>query len=419
MMDRDLWNEILQVVLRNPVRAALSGLGVTWGLFMLIITLGSATGLENGVKADMGDVAKNSAFLWGQNTSMPYKGFSRGRWVRITTEDVDYLRANLQKIEIICPRNEVGGYQGSANVVRGAETGAFTVYGDYPEFPRVQPIDIVQGRFLNYGDMQGMRKVCVIGKRVQDVLFTDGIDPLGEYIQIFGINFQVIGVFQSKTKGEDAEESNSSIYTPFTTFGKAFNQGNRVGWLSMLIKEGEPTEAAMQEVITALKKRQSVHPDDPRAFGYWSMAEELEEVTSIFTGFAIVSFVFGFLVLLAGVIGIVNIMLITVKERTKELGIRRSLGATPITIIAQIIYETVFLTIVSGALGLMVGVGALEGVNIALESMGDTGSFRNPGIDFNTVTIAFGIMIFMGALAGLIPALRAVSIKPVDALRAE
>ena len=168
-----------------------------------------------------------------------------------------------------------------------------------------------------------------------------------------------------------------------------------------------------------IKQRLSIHPDDPRAIGYWSMAEELEDVNNVFSGFAIVSFTLGFLVLLAGVIGIINIMLITVKERTKEIGVRRSLGATPVNIIFQIIYETVFLTVISGAAGMIFGVFALEGVNILLQSMGDTGSFRNPGIDFKTVVTALSIMIVMGGFAGLIPALRAVSIKPVDALRAE
>lgn len=419
MFDRDKWYEILQVVLQNPLRAALSGLGVSWGLFMLIITVGSATGLENGIKADMSDVAKNSAFMWTQSTSMPYKGFSSGRWLRITNSDVEYLRNNVSKIELICPRNEVGGYQGGANVSRGTESGAFSVCGDYPEFPSIKPMDIFEGRFINYGDIINQRKVCVIGKRVYDILFPDGGNAIGEYIQIFGINFQVVGKFNSLSKGEDAEEETSTIFTPYTTFSKAFNMGDDVGWLSILLKEDVPSAEAVDEIKSLLKQRLQIHPDDPRAIGYWSMAEELEEVNMIFGAFAIVSFSFGFLVLLAGVIGIINIMLITVKERTKEIGIRRSLGATPINVILQIIYETVFLTLVSGALGMIIGVITLEGVNLLLANFGDTGSFRNPGIDFNTVTIAFSIMVVMGAFAGFIPAMRAVSIKPVDALRAE
>jgi putative ABC transport system permease protein len=278
---------------------------------------------------------------------------------------------------------------------------------------------IVDGRFINYGDIHENRKVCVIGSRVRTVLFPDGEDPKGQYIQIFGVGFQVVGVFDSLAKGEDAQEETASIFTPFTTFQKAFNQGDEVGWLSILLKEDVPTEEAVTEIKDMIKQRLSIHPDDPRAIGYWSMAEELEDVNNVFSGFAIVSFTFGFLVLLAGVIGIINIMLITVKERTKEIGVRRSLGATPVNVIFQIIYETVFLTVISGAAGMIFGVFALEGVNILLQSMGDTGSFRNPGIDFKTVVTALSIMIVMGGFAGLIPALRAVSIKPVDALRAE
>lgn len=419
MFDRDRWLEILQVVLRNPLRAVLSGLGVSWGIFMLIITIGSTNGLQNGLKADMSNRAENSMFLWSMQTSMPYKGFQRGRRFELTNTDVEYLRQNVSTIDLVSPRAQLGGYRGANNVVRGINTGAFNIYGDTPDYIKIEPIDVYKGRYLNEGDLEEERKICVIGDRCYQILYPDKVDPIGTYIKIQGVSFMVVGVYKSYRSGEDAEDSEQSIYVPLTTFQKAFNYGEDVGWLSILIKNGINADIASDEVLTILKERKSVHPDDPRAFGHWSMAEEVEEMNQIFTGFDIVSFVFGGLVLLAGVIGIVNIMLITVKERTKEIGVRRGIGATPWAVISQIISETVFLTLIAGFAGMIIGVGALEGVNALLVSMGDSGSFRNPEIDVLTVTLVLIVMIFMGALAGLLPASRAVAIKPVDALRAE
>lgn len=419
MFDRDRWLEILQIVLRNPLRAVLSGLGVSWGIFMLIITIGSTNGLQNGIKADMSNRAENSMFLWTMRTSIPFKGYKKGRRFELDNSDVNYLRQNVTTIETISPRIQLGGYRGSNNVVRGVNTGAFNIYGDTPAYINIEPIDLYNGRYLNQADIDNERKVCVIGQRVYEVLFPEGEDPVGEYIKINGVTFLVVGVYKSYRTGEDAEESTQSIFVPLTTFQKAFNYGDQIGWLSILIKEGINADVASDEVVSVLKERKNVHPDDPRAFGHWSMAEEIEEMDQIFTGFDYVSFVFGGLVLLAGVIGIVNIMLITVKERTKEIGIRRGIGATPRAVIGQIVAETVFLTVVAGFAGMIIGVGALEGVNALLAGSGNAGSFRNPEIDVLTVLLILMIMIIMGAFAGLLPASRAVSIKPVDALRAE
>lgn len=417
--DGDRWLEMLQVILRNPVRAFLSGLGVSWGIFMLIITLGSTQGLENGIKADMSGTAENSMFLWTMQTSMPHKGFKKGRYFWLNNSDVDYLRQVVQSVELISPRNQLGGWNGANNVVRGLNTGGFNIYGDMPEYPRIEPIRLHTGRFLNYGDIEAQRKVCVIGDRVYNVLFPDGEDPIGEYIQINGVNFVVIGQYGTHRTGEDAEEATSSIYVPLSTFQKVFNYGDQVGWLSILIRSEVNADDASEEIVSALKARKSVHPDDPRAFGWWSMAEEVEEMKLVFSGFNIVAIVFGGLVLLAGIIGIVNIMLITVRERTKEIGIRRSIGATPAAVISQIMAETVFLTTLAGMAGMILGVAVLELVAKLLASGGDAGSFRDPGIAMISVVRALVAMVIMGALAGLLPAARAVAIRPVEALRAD
>ena len=418
-LDRDRLIELVQVVVRNPIRAFLSALGVGWGLFMIIITVGAARGLENGVKADMGDAVANSMFAWTENTTRPYKGYQRGRRVELDTDDVQWLKENTQHLDLVCPEIQLGGWRGTNNVVRGRESGAFDVHGAIPEYQQVNPFRIVKGRFLNQGDLDFERKVCVIGTRVAEILFETDENPIGETLEIQGVIFRVVGISKPRGNDEDAENDAESLYIPYTTFGKAFNTGDRVGWLSMLIKDGVDADEAQEATKQLIKARLSIHPDDARAIGSWSMAEEFQKAELLFSAMRLVSLLFGSLALLAGVIGITNIMLISIKERTKELGIRRSLGATPIRILQQIIGETLFLTLLAGLCGLVLGVGLLETVDGYLEGGGDAGVFRHPEIDFGTVLTVLCILLGMSIFAGILPALRALAIKPVEALRAE
>ena len=420
LFDKDRALEILQVFLTNPFRTFLSGLGVGWGLFMIVVTVGASNGLENGVTSDMGGRVKNSMFLWSRMTSMPYKGFKRGRRFEFNNSDTDYLRENATSIMLVAPRNQLGGHRGSNNVSRGTKSGAFNVYGDVPRYIEIDPVKIISGRYLNQGDIDNERKIAVIGKRVLELLYDKGEEPIGSTIKVQGVIFSVVGVYSTFKTGEDAEEDNQSIFIPYTTFGKAFHRGNLVGWYSLLMDDNIHADSASAEVISLMKQRKSVHPDDKRALGHWSMATAFEEIEVIFGAFRLISFIFGGLALLAGAIGIMNIMLITVRERTKELGIRRAMGATPFTVMRQIMAETMFLTILSGLAGVSLGVASLEGVNKLLTSMGGAGgSFRNPEISLYTVLIALGVMLVMGIIAGILPAIRAVAIRPVEAIRTE
>ncbi len=418
-MDRDNWLEILQVILRNPVRTILASIGVAWGIMMLILMVGAGNGLENGVKQEFEGTATNSMFMWTMSTSMPYKGFKQGRSVELNNSDVEFIRRNIPQVGVVAPRNQLGGWRGGNNVVHGTKTGAFNVYGDSPDFIQVEPLEIIQGRYLNEGDIREYRKICVIGTQVKNVLYQSGETVLGSYIEISGVNFQVVGIFKSTKTGEDAEEDQQSIFVPFSTFQRAFHMGDQVGWLSMLSADGYSIPEMQEAVYSALKARKSIHPDDQRAFGSWNLQERMEELNTIFGAFDIVGFFMGFLVLLAGIIGIVNIMLITVKERTKEFGIRRALGATPFQVMRQVIQETLFITSIAGMLGMIMGVGLLELVNSLMDSGGETGSFKNPGVDWRVVAFALAAMIVCGAFAGMLPAFRAVAIKPVDALRSD
>ena len=415
--ERDPWIELAQVLLRNPFRTFLSSLGVGWGLFMILITVGASNGLEEGVKSDMGNRVKNSAFIWGMATSRPYKGYARGRSVELNSSDVAYLQENATMLEAVAPRNQLGGWRGGNNVSHGLKTAACGVYGDMPVYKDIDPIVIQQGRYINQRDLDEKRKVVVIGKRVRQLLFDKDEQVLGSNVQVQGVNFTVVGVFRSQQTGEDAEESENNIFTPYTTFNKAFNMGDRVGWLSVLIREDASGEDALDEVLSLLKARLSIHPDDRRAFGNWSMAEKHEEMTTVFSAFRWVSFVFGGLALFAGVIGIMNIMLITIKERTRELGVRRALGATPANIVVQIMVETLTLTVLAGLTGGVLGVFALQSLDTYLVHSENNGIFRHPHVTLDVLVTALAIMTVLGACAGVLPALRALRIQPVEALR--
>ena len=415
--ERDPWLELAQVLLRNPFRTFLSCLGVGWGLFMILITVGASNGLEEGVKSDMGNRVKNSAFMWGMSTSIPYKGYPRGRSVELTTPDVEYLEANATSLLAVAPRNQLGGWRGGNNVTHGVKTAACGVYGDMPVYKDIDPIVITEGRYINQRDLDDRRKIAVIGKRVRELLFDQDEEVLGSHIQIQGVTFTVVGVYKSQQTGEDAEESENSIFTPYTTFNHAFHRGDRVGWLSLLIKEDVPGDTAVAEVLRLLKAQLSIHPDDPRAFGHWSMAEMHEEMSTVFRAFRWVSFVFGGLALFAGVIGIMNIMLITIKERTRELGVRRALGATPANIVVQIMVETLTLTVLAGLVGGILGVLALEALDAFLTNAEDNGIFRHPHVTLDVLLTALTTMTVLGAFAGVLPALRALRVQPVEALR--
>ncbi|HIG58316.1 MAG TPA: ABC transporter permease [Flavobacteriales bacterium] len=418
--DRDRALEILQVFLTNPFRTVLSGIGVGWGLFMIVVTVGAANGLENGVSSDMGGRVKNSMFLWSQSTSKPHKGFKRGRRFEFNNADTEFLRENATSITLVAPRNQLGGHRGSNNISRGTKSGAFNVYGDEPGYINIDPVKIVRGRYLNEGDLENDRKIAVIGKTVNNLLYEEGEEVIGSTIRVQGILFTVVGVYSTFKTGEDAEEDNSSIFIPYTTFSKSFHTGDRVGWYSLLMDESIHADSAAAEVLSLMKQRKNVHPKDNRAMGHWSMASEFEEIETLFSSFRLISFIFGGLALLAGAIGIMNIMLITVRERTQELGIRRAMGATPFTVMSQIMAETIFLTTISGLAGVSLGVASLEGVNKFMQSSGGSGgSFRNPEVSLNIVLIALGVMLVMGLISGILPALRAVAIRPVEAIRSE
>jgi len=418
MFDLDHWREIYTALSANKLRTFLTAFGVFWGILMLMIMLGSGAGLENGVNQDFADNATNSFWVWSQRTSIPYRGLPQGRPLQLTNDDTAAIRERVPEVSVLAPRNQLGGWRGGNNVTRGTQAGAFSVFGDYPQIMDVEPVRITEGRFLNPFDLEEQRKVAVLGPRVAEVLFEPGEEPIGDHIRINGVYFKVVGVFEP-IDAEDQQEQ-ESIYIPFTTFQKAFNQGNRVNWFAITSQADVPASIAEDKVLTLLRQRHRVHPEDDRAFGHFNLEEEYEQVQGLFLGIRTLIWIVGIGTLAAGVIGVSNIMLVIVRERTHEIGVRRAIGAPPASVMSQIILEAILLTSVAGYVGLIVGMGLMDlTATLLAAGGGQTQMFKNPGVDLASAMQALVILVIAGTLAGIIPARRAVSISPVDALRAD
>ncbi|UZO81193.1 ABC transporter permease [Aquimarina sp. ERC-38] len=421
MFNRDRWNEILEALTANWFRTLLTAFGVFWGIFILVILLAAGKGLENGVKKGFGDIATNTMFMWTQIASMPYKGLPKGRRFTFKTGDVASIRDQVPGLLYISPRNQLGGFGGANNVTRGLKTGAYNVYGDYPEIIKQDPINITTGRFINYGDIDNRRKVAIIGESVRDELYEKGEEHIGSYIKIQGVNFMVIGTYTKKSNNGDPQEGQNEIYVPFTAFSQAFNQADDVGWMAITAKDNNSITSLKENIIEVVRTNHSIHPEDDRAIGNFDLYQEFKKVNGLFIALKVVAYFVGVLVLLSGIIGISNIMLIVVKERTKEIGIRRALGASPWAVRGQILLESIFLTIISGMAGIAASTGLIFLINLILDSAGpdeDT-MFADPSVDLNVIFVALFILIGSGLLAGLIPAQTAIKTKPIDALRSD
>ncbi len=416
IFERDNWQEIMATIRKNKLRTFLTCLGVGWGIFMLVIMLGAGNGLKNGVMSDFAGTATNSFFVWAQKTSKAHKGMKPGRAFNYNNADYEAMQ-QLPGLGAICALNQLGGNEGSNNVIRGLKNGAFNVKGTYAHIAQIIQIKIATGRFLNYTDNKEKRKVCVIGTRVQEVLFKPDENPIGQYIRINGVYFKVVGIKKPTGNGGEAREQAQEIMVPFSTFQHAFNFGDFIGWFAISSKAGVPASSSEKQVIALLKKRHKIAPDDELAIGHWNMEEAYNRINGLFIGINILVWIVGIGTLIAGVIGISNIMLIVVKERTREIGVKRALGATPYHVTSQIILESVFLTTIAGICGLWIAVLLLELLNSAIGS--ETPMFNNPTIDFKVALTALSALIIAGGFAGLIPARKASTISPVEALRAE
>ena len=419
IFDYDTWQEIFSSIKKNKVRTIITVIGVLWGIFIYITLSGSSNGLDNGFDKEFENIAMNSMFIWTQQTSMPYKGFKTGRRPRLKISDAKVLLNNVPDIQYIAPRNARGVFGGSppATIVRKSKSGNYNIYGDFPDYTKIATKKIFKGgRFINQIDIDLSRKVCVIGERTKKELFVEGEKVIGEYIKLDDVFFQIVGVHKYIQGG--GFETDGDIFIPFTTFKNIYNTGEKVGWFTIAAYDDSNVLDVEKQIKNTLKRIHNVNPKDERAISGFNLGEIFNKIKGFSKGMTLLSIIVGIATILAGVIGIGNILLISVKERTKELGVRRAIGATPSEVKTQIILESVFLTLVSGIFGIILGGLVLYGINVATTDI-DSFPYTNPTVPISFILAALLIIISLGTLIGLIPAQRAVSIKPIDALREE
>jgi putative ABC transport system permease protein len=417
MFDLDAWQEIWVTLRKNKLRAVLTACGVFWGMFMLMVLLGLGAGLERGVVRSLGGMALQSVYVWSQRTSLPYQGLQPGRYIKFTNQDIAAI-ARVSGVKYVAPRLQLGGWRDGQNITRGAKTGNFNVVGDVPEFPLVEPLVFKRGRFFNERDMSEQRKVAVIGELVTKELFEADENPLGKYIQVKGVNFRIVGELKSLKSGDDGEKLNATVYIPFATFQGVFNQRDRVGWFTVGTDPAYPAVWVEDSIKQALAEKHRIHPSDNQAFGSFNAADKFEKLQGLFRGIRLFVWMVGALTLGAGMLGVSNILLITVKERTKEIGIRKALGATPGSIVRMVVKESVVLTLLAGYVGLVAAVATLEGFGRVLAKLPEAPVSR-PEVDFKAALAAQVLLIAVGLIAAIMPARHAARVHPVEALRAE
>jgi putative ABC transport system permease protein len=418
MLDLDTFHEILVSLARHKLRTMLTAVGVLFGILIFMLMVAFGTALHEGVNRKMSGFANNAVFVWGQRTSEPYAGLPPNRQVQFDNGDIEPLR-RLEGIDHVAPRNMLGGFRGGNVVKRGSKVGSYQVAGDYPDFQFISLPLIRMGRFIDDMDIAERRKVAVVGEVVAQELFARGENPIGQAIQINGIHFTVIGVFGTRITGQQGDGMVRTIHVPFTTFGQAFHMGERVGFFALTGKAGTPAGDLEQRVYALLRERHKVAPTDIAAIRGWNMGTQYEKTQKVFGAIDIVMGTAGLLSLLAGVIGVSNIMLISVRERTKEIGVRKALGARPVQVVTMVVAESVALTILAGYIGLALGVFAISKAADKIAGLGNEFPLAPPHLSFQFALFATGALVVAGALAGLIPAVRAAAISPVEALRDE
>lgn len=420
MFDIDRWIEIWVTITRNKTRSLLTCFGVFWGILMLVILLGSGTGMKNGIFSNFKGFATNSVFFYTDRTSEPYKGFNKGRFWSMRNRDVDLIVKNVPGIADISPL--IWGNRSDRNIVYGQLTGSFTVKGVMPGYFNIESQELHYGRLLNEIDVQDRRKVCLIGSRVHETLFKKE-DPCGKYVRVNGTYYQIVGVVKQRASNVSiGGRSEESVFLPFTTMQQIQNQGDRINFVCVNVRQGIPVTKVINEITTLLKAQNEISPTDPQAVGQFNLAEQFATFEMLFLGIEILVWIVGAGTLLAGIIGVSNIMMVTIKERTKEIGVRRALGAKPFNIISQVLSESLLLTSLAGLTGLTFGVFLLDVVNRLLTAQPSTDNvtfFENPEISIQVAVVATLVIIFSGFLAGLIPAWRALQIKAIDAIREE
>jgi putative ABC transport system permease protein len=419
MFDIDKWQEIFATIKKNKMRTFLTGFSVAWGIFMLMILLGSGNGLSNGVSANFMNDAVNAMWIWTGETTIPYQGMKSGRTIQFHNEDQDIVR-KVSGVGVSSGRY----FMGNTRYSYKKESGEYTTITCQPELIQVENIFLNQGRFINQIDLEQKRKVVVIGTDIKTALFKDTI-AIGQYIDINKVPFKVIGVCS-----EPGSTRNRNAYMPLSTAQMIFNGANQIHNLAVTINAQtlDESKAIEEQVRNVLGRKHKFDPKDEGAIGLYNKLENYIQTMRIFQAITIFIWIIGIGTLIAGIVGVSNIMLIVVKERTKEIGIRKAIGASPASVISLILLESIMITTIAGYIGLVLGTGLMELINyFMVQSAGPAASsdqnsgsiFLNPTVDINIAIMATLLLIVAGAIAGYIPAKRAARIKPIVALRDE
>lgn len=417
MFDLDKWQEIYHSVSKHKLRTGLTAFGVFWGIFMLILLLGAGKGLENGVQSIFKGYSTKSFYMGSDKTSVLHNGLKIGRTIEPNIQDIELIKTNFDEIESISPKQQLWEEN---NIVYLNKNAIYNVLGVYPEWRNVENMNIVFGRFLNATDENEGRKVTVIGKTAATFFFINPENAIGKYIKVRGSFFKIVGVSEPVTSGWRAKEELQTLWIPYRTMQQTFNMKNKVYFWGCVVKEQYNSEIVVKKIRALLSKKYSFAETDEKAIWAWNMETESNKFKGLFAGIKLFVWVVGLGTIVAGIVGISNIMLIVVKERTREIGVRKALGATPISIITLIIQESIVITTVAGYVGLILGVGLIEGLSYGLSKMSESNDFfKNPSIDFSVAMSALVLLVVSGALAGLIPAIKAARVQPIEALRDE
>ncbi|GHT76537.1 ABC transporter ATP-binding protein [Bacteroidia bacterium] len=417
IFDTDRWQEIWVTITQNKVRSFLTGFGVFWGIFMLIIMMGAGEGLTHGMTKGVEGFATNACFMGPSPTGEPYRGFQRGRNWSMHNSDLTVLLQKVPEIETLSP--VLFGNGSDNNVVKGDYSGTYGVKGYYPNYNNIEAQFIENGRFINDIDIAQKRKVCVIGSQVYEELFPKKDDPIGQYIRVNGVYYQVIGVAKGVGTVSINGQTKESVAVPFTTLQQINNEGDVIHILTATAKNNFPASELENKMKDIIKANNHIAPNDQQAIWSFNVEDQFKMFQSLFIGISIVIFIVGSGTLIAGIVGISNIMVVTIKERTREIGIRRALGAKPLSIVGQILTESLCLTAIAGLLGLAIGVLTLHLADIYWLQKAENVFLSDPMVSLNIAVAATVILLFFGLVAGVIPTIRALQIKAIDAIRDE
>ncbi len=412
LIDIDRWEEVLLTITRNKTRSVLTAFGIFWGIFMLVALIGGGNGLQQMMSSNFAGFATNSCFIVSRETTEPYKGFRKGRKWDLENQDLEVLKNRIPQIEDITPNL----FRWGATVVRKEQKGTFVVRGVYPSYDKIEKQTMMFGRFINDVDISERRKVCTIGTRIYETLFKKGENPCGEYIRVDGIYYQVVGVCSGVSNIQIGGSSEEMVNISLSTMQQAYNMGKTVHIICMTAKHGVAITSLESKIQELIKYNHLISPTDPQAVMVLNMEEMFKMMDSLFTGIRMLVWLVGLGTLLAGAIGVSNIMMVTVRERTIEFGIRRAIGARPREIMEQILSESMVLTAIAGLSGISFAVLILQVAEVGITASGTVAHFQ---VSFWTALGMAFLLLSLGVIAGLAPAYRAMSIKPIDAIRDE